>query len=146
MAKALTYEELLGKMEKVARTTPNKMAIVIAEIEKKHVQEDVYDYYDEIRSGHNVVNPYKRTGKLVDGIKVKRSRNQAFVIHTGYDDNTLERIESGETNWKNSVLYKLSPSQRMRPFMENTIIEVDSIVDSFTLEEFKKNNMRITRR
>lgn len=125
-----SIEAVLKRIDTKTRGSANQIANEIAILMKNNVQEYVYDAYDAIRAG-NVTQPYKRTGDLINKIEVIRGRGQAKVVNNAHDSRTLDRIQTGETNWKNSVLYKLDPSERARPFMEITINEVDRNIENY---------------
>lgn len=145
MARAVnSMESLLKDLEKKAKATANKIALAIADEIKESIQTNVYDYYDEIRSGL-VRNPYQRTGELLKGVEVKRGRLQAWVEVNAHTPDILHDIETGKTNWKNSVLYKLSPNQRKRPFMKEALDNLDFNLDNYVIESFSEYGLHVKR-
>ena len=139
-----SYEQVIKDLDKSMNATSNKMAYEIKNIFEKHIKEDVYDYYDKIRAG-NYEDAYNRTWALMDSVKVKRSRNRAF-LWIDYDSQILDYLSMGSNDWKNSIIYNLSASARKRDFFNNAIKELDSFIDNFTMSEFKKYGLKIFRK
>lgn len=142
---AKNINDVLSHLDKLARATSNKMAEKAQEIFIQHIMDDVYDYYDNIRGGYDSTRHYKRTYELLDSPKIRRSRGKAYIWFD-YDSDILDKIRSGETNWRNSVLYSLSDRERKRDFYSKAKKEINSSVTEFAMREFERYGLKIKRR
>jgi len=135
------------RIDNATRGSANQIAGQMAELLEENIQTHVYDYYDGIRSGL-VTEPYQRTFDLLNGVEVRRGRLQASVVVNAHTPQILDDIQNGVVSpkWKNSILYRLSPSQRMRPFMQITIEEVNSKINNYFTEAMDSNGIHVVKR
>ena len=140
----MKLEDILKDMDGSWKTTSNKMAYVVKEIIEEHIQKDVYDYYDKIRSG-DYESAYERTWMLLDSVHVKRSRNRAFVT-VDYDEDILDYLSRGSNDWKNSIIYSMSKEKRQRDFFNNALKDIDEVLDNFMVENMAKYGFKIFRK
>jgi len=141
-----SVEAVLARIDKKTRGSANQIAGKIVILLEDNVQEHVYDYYDEIRSGYYVEEKYDRTKDLKNGWEVERGRGQARVVNKKYDSETIDRIQTGETSWKRSVLFQLSPSQRARPFFDRTIGQVNDSIDNYFVDYMAGNKLIVRKK
>ena len=134
----------MKKLNKVIKKTLISVGREVREIQIEAIQEDVYDYYDEIRSGYNISNMslYHRSGRLIDinNIKVKYSGVGTVVIRNeSYSKDILNDIRFGNVSWEKSILAKLSPSERARDFIAGTMerLEKYNINEKMKLELYR---------
>ena len=124
----------------------------IREVQQQAIQEDVYDYYDKIRSGYDISGSllYERTGELIadKNIIVKHSGKGKVVIRNqSYSKDTLNDIRKGNTSWRRSILASLSPSERARDFIAGTMerLQMYDIEGSMKMELYK-NGIRVRKK
>jgi len=141
-----SVNDMIKDIESKTRSSANKIAEILKEDIKESINDNVYIYYDNIRAGHNVRNPYDRTGELYKKVIVKRGRGQASVEVTGHSESVLRDIETGETSWVNSVLAKLSERQRARPFMGKAMDKIDNNFDDYVIESLGEYGVHVRKK
>lgn len=132
------YSDIQKDIERINRLTSNKIALIVKEIIEKHIQKDVFDYYDNIRAGR-VANPYDRTGALMNSVKIQRGRGRASV-YMDYDEEILDKITYGESSWKNSLIYREGIE---RDFFGQAIEEIDASLDGIILTEYSNYGVKL---
>lgn len=138
--------DMLNDLNKVTRATSNKVASMAQDVFTEHIMEDVYEYYDDIRGGYfPEEGHYERTWGLLNSVKVKRSRNKAF-ISIDYDPIILGYIREGSNDWRNSIIYNLPLNERKRDFYEKAKREINGSLDEFVMRQFDAYNLKVKRR
>jgi len=134
---------ILDKIKITTHSMAMKFAGEVKQTEIEMIEERVYDYYDAIRSGV-VLNPYQRTGELVNNIRIEHSGRFYSIINYAYEGtDRLYNIERGVVTWQNSMLNFINSK---REFMAPTIEEMNTKLNSMVIEEFMGTGLQIKKR